>query len=155
MSLKFDAGGNEGTVTATLVGDKITGKWDVAGTGGNLELKRVGTAAAAEPKKEEAKPAPSGDPITGEWDASADAQGMTIPFKLQLKLEGNKVTGTSTSDQGNAALSKGTWSNNKLAFSLDTPNGAIGFTAMLKDGKLVGDFDFAGQMTGKWEAKKK
>jgi hypothetical protein len=28
-------------------------------------------------------------------------------------------------------------------------------TAMLKDGKLNGDFDFAGQMTGKWEAKKK
>jgi hypothetical protein len=157
VTLKFDAGGTEGSVVATLVGDKITGKWDLGGTGGIIELKRVGAAAAAAPampKKEEAKPA-AGDPISGDWDASADAQGMTIPFTLKLKLEGDKVTGTSDSAQGSAAVSKGTWSANKLSFSLDTPNGAIGFTGTLKDGKLVGDFDFAGQMTGKWEAKKK
>lgn len=157
VTLKFDAGGNEGTVVATLVGDKITGKWDLGGTGGNLELKRVGDVGMATPPapmKEDAKPV-AGDPITGEWDASADVQGQSFPFTLKLKLEGDKVSGSSDSSQGSAALSKGTWSANKLAFMLDTPNGAIGFTAMLKDGKLVGDFDFAGQMTGKWEAKKK
>ena len=155
VTLKFDAGGNEGTVTATFSGDKITGKWDLGGQGGPLELKRVGSGGTPEPKKEEAKPAPAGDPITGEWDASADVQGQSFPFTLKLKLEGDKVTGSSDSSQGSAPLSKGTWGGNKLAFSLDTPNGAIGFTATLKDGKLVGDFDFAGQMTGKWEAKKK
>ena len=52
-------------------------------------------------------------------------------------------------------MSKGTYAGGKLAFSLDTPNGAIGFTGTVKDNKIVGDFDFAGQMTGKWEAKKK
>jgi hypothetical protein len=156
VTLKFDAGGNEGTVTATFSGDKITGKWDLGGTGGPLELKRVGAAGTTPaPKKDEAKPAPSGDPITGEWDASADVQGQSFPFTLKLKLDGDKVTGSSDSTQGSAPLSKGTWGSNKLAFTLDTPNGAIGFTATLKDGKLVGDFDFAGQMTGKWEAKKK
>ena len=97
----------------------------------------------------------AGDPITGEWSASADAQGMTIPFTLNLKLEGDKVTGTSTSDQGTAPLSKGMWSANNLTFVLDTPNGVIGFKGTLKDGKLMGEFDFAGQMTGKWEAAKK
>src|SRR6185503_9259699 len=39
--MKFDAGGNEGTVTATLDGEKITGKWELAGQGGGLELKRA------------------------------------------------------------------------------------------------------------------
>jgi len=154
VMLKFDAGGNEGTVNAAVNGDKISGKWEIGGQGGPLELKKAGAAPMAGPA-----PAPSaaaaGDPISGEWDASADAQGTTIPFTLKLKLEGDKVTGTSDSAQGSATISKGTWSGGKLAFSLDTPNGSITMNAMLKDGKLAGEFDFAGQMSGKWEAKKK
>lgn len=158
--MKFDAGGNEGTVTAMLDGDKITGKWELGGQGGVLELKRAGTgaaapAASAPPKKESAPAAAAGDPLTGEWDAAADAQGTSIPFTLKLKLEGDKVSGTSESAQGAVPLSKGTWTANKLSFTMDTPNGSIGMTATIKDGKLVGEFDFAGQMTGKWEATKK
>lgn len=153
--MKFDAGGNEGTVTAMLDGDKITGKWELGGQGGPLELKRAGMAAApataAAPK---VVPTP-GDPLTGEWDASADAQGTAIPFTLKLKLEGDKVSGSSESAQGSVPLSKGTWMANKLSFTMDTPNGSIGMTGTIKDGKLVGEFDFAGQMTGKWEATKK
>lgn len=155
--MKFDAGGNEGTVTAMLDGDKITGKWELGGQGGGLELKRAGMAAApgasAAPKKESAPAA--GDPLSGDWDAAADAQGTSIPFTLKLKLEGDKVTGSSESAQGAVPLSKGTWTANKLTFSLDTPNGAITMTGTIKDGKIVGEFDFAGQMTGKWEATKK
>lgn len=158
--MKFDAGGNEGTVTAMLEGDKITGKWELAGQGGGLELKRAAMVASAPASSvggaaKPAAPAGGGDPITGEWDAAADANGTQFPFTLKLKLEGDKVTGSSDSAQGSAPLSKGTFVGDKLAFTLDTPNGAIGFTATLKEGKIVGDFDFAGQMTGKWEAKKK
>jgi hypothetical protein len=157
--MKFDAGGNEGTVTAMLDGDKITGKWELGGQGGLLELKRAGTGAAAPaaiaPPKKESAPAAAGDPLTGEWDAAADAQGTSIPFTLKLKLEGDKVSGSSESAQGAVPLSKGTWTANKLSFTMDTPNGSIGMTATIKDGKLVGEFDFAGQMTGKWEATKK
>lgn len=157
--MKFDAGGNEGTVTAMFDGDKISGKWELAGQGGGLELKRaaMGSGTPGAPAGA-AKPAPAataGDPISGEWDATADAGGTSLPFTLKLKLEGDKVSGSSDSAQGTAALSKGSFAGNKLSFSLETPNGAIGMTAMLKDGKLVGDFDFAGQMTGKWEATKK
>lgn len=156
--MKFDAGGNEGTVTATLDGDKITGKWELAGQGGAVQLKRAAAVASAPAGtgtgKTEAAPA-AGDPISGEWDAVADAAGTQFPFTLKLKLEGDKVTGSSDSAQGSAQLSKGSFAANKLAFTLDTPNGAIAMSATLKDGKLLGDFDFAGQMTGKWEAKKK
>ena len=161
LTMKFDAGGNEGTVTAMLDGDKITGKWELAGQGGTLELKRAGMASSGAAKPAPAAGAPAagppaaGDPVSGEWDATADAGGTSLPFTLKLKLEGDKVTGSSESAQGSAPLSKGTYSNNKISFSLDTPNGSIGMTAMIKDGKMVGDFDFAGQMTGKWEATKK
>ena len=154
--MKFDAGGNEGTVTAMLDGDKISGKWELGGQGGPLELKRAGMAATHAPPSAAGASSPAaGDPISGEWDAVADAAGTSFPFTLKLKLDGDKVTGSSDSAQGTAPLSKGTFSANKLTFSLDTPNGAIVMTAMVKDGKLNGDFDFAGQMTGKWEAKKK
>lgn len=160
ITMKFDAGGNEGTVTATVNGDKISGKWELGGQGGPLELKRSGAAATGEPKKDESKPAPApapagGDLVSGEWDASADAQGTSIPFTLKLKLDGDKVTGTSESAQGSLPISKGSYVANKLTFSLDTPNGSIVLSGMIKDGKIVGEFDFAGQMTGKWEAKKK
>jgi hypothetical protein len=153
--MKFDAGGNEGTVTAMVNGDKISGKWELAGQGGALELKRAGAMAAAPASSAGGGAAASGDPVSGEWDATADAQGTEIPFTLKLKLEGDKVTGSSDSAQGSATISKGTFAGGKLSFSMDTPNGAIGFTGMLAGGKITGDFDFAGQMTGKWQAKKK
>ena len=156
VTLKFDAGGNEGTVTAMLNGDKIVGKWELGGAGGTLELKKAGGAsipAVAAPVAPAA--GPGGDPISGIWDGSADAGGTTIPFKLTLKLAGDKVTGTSESDQGSVALSNGKWDGSKLTFTLDTPQGSIALTGLVKDGKIAGDFDFAGQMTGKWEAKKK
>jgi hypothetical protein len=156
VTLKFDAGGNEGIVTATLNGDKLVGKWELGGAGGTLELKKAGGAAPAAPATApSATASAAGDPISGDWDGSADAGGMTIPFTLKLKLEGNKVTGSSTSDQGTAAISNGKWDGNKLTFSLDTPQGAITMSGMVKEGKIDGDFDFAGQMTGKWQAKKK
>jgi len=155
VTLKFDAGGNEGIVTATLNGDKIVGKWELGGAGGTLELKKAGGSAPAASSAAAAPSAAAGDPISGDWDGSADAGGMTIPFTLKLKLDGNKVTGTSSSDQGTATISNGKWDGNKLTFSLDTPQGSITMSGMVKDGKITGDFDFSGQMTGKWEAKKK
>jgi hypothetical protein len=53
------------------------------------------------------------------------------------------------------AISKGSYTANKLTISLDTEMGPIVLTGMLKDGKLVGDLDVASQVQGKWEAKKK
>jgi hypothetical protein len=155
ITIKFDAGGNEGTVTATVNGDKISGKWELGGQGGPLELKKAGAVAAGgDAKKEETKSA-TVDPLSGEWDGSAEAQGTNIPFTLKLKLDGEKVSGSSESAQGSVPISKGTFVANKLTFSLETPNGAIVLTGMVKEGKIAGEFDFAGQMTGKWEAKKK
>jgi hypothetical protein len=154
--MKFDAGGTEGTVKATPNGDKIVGEWEMGGQTGTIELKKVGTPAGGGPP---AGTPPSGgsaaDPITGDWAASADVGGNALPFTLKLKNEAGKVSGSSESDMGTAQLSKGTFAGDKLDFVLDTPNGAIAFTAVLKAGVLTGEYDFAGQAKGKWEAKKK
>jgi major membrane immunogen (membrane-anchored lipoprotein) len=152
INLKFDVGGTEGTVTAQLKDGKIVGQWALAGQTGTLELKKVELAAA---KPSEPKPAEIADPLSGEWDAVAEAQGMTIPFTLKLKLEGDKVSGEASSPQGTLPIANGTWVGEKLSFSLDTPNGAIKMTATVKENKLVGEYDLAGQIQGKWEASRK
>ncbi|PYP88013.1 MAG: hypothetical protein DMF61_07895 [Blastocatellia bacterium AA13] len=156
VALKFDAGGNEGTVNAQMKDGKIVGEWTLAGQTGTLELKKAGeTMAGPPPTAPKTSTSSASDPISGEWAANADVQGMSIPFTLKLKLDGDKVTGESTSEQGTAPISKGSFSADKLSILVDTPNGALKLDATLKEGKLVGDLDFASQFQGKWEAKKK
>jgi len=157
VTLKFDAGGNEGTVTAQIKGGKIVGDWAVAGQTGTLELTRAEAtvAAPATSAPVASKPAAAGDPVTGEWDATADAQGTDIPFTLKLTNAAGKVTGESSSAMGTAALSEGKFDGGKLSFTLEIPQGKLTFTGTLKDGKIAGDYEMAGMGSGKWQAKKK
>ncbi|HJQ67484.1 MAG TPA: hypothetical protein VKA70_00820 [Blastocatellia bacterium] len=161
LSMKVDAGGTELTINGTFKDDKITGDWALADQTGTFELKKMGAAAApatppaASTPPAESKPAAGGDPITGDWDATVDAGGSSFPFVLKLKLEGDKVTGVSESSMGNAPLSKGSFVGDKLSFTLEIPQGAISFTGIVKDGKVKGNFEFPGQGSSTWEAKKK
>ena len=154
ITLKLDAGGNELLVNAMLKDNKIVGEWELMGQKGTLELTKGAVAASAAPATP-ATPAAAADPVTGDWDAEADAGGQALPFTLKLKLEGDKVSGSSESAQGSVAISKGSFAAEKLTITLDTPNGPIVLTAMIKDGKMTGEYDFAGQFNGKWHAKKK
>lgn len=95
------------------------------------------------------------DEISGEWDAVADASGQPFPFALTLKLDGEKVTGSSASQLGNSNISEGSWKDGKLAVILEGGSGKIALAATMIDGKLSGDFDYAGQLQGKWVAIRK
>lgn len=95
------------------------------------------------------------DEISGEWEAVADAQGQAFPFTLVLKLDGEKVTGSSNSQLGSSNISTGTWKDGKLAVILEAGSGQITLVATIVEGKLSGDYDFAGQTSGKWVAQKK
>ena len=141
LLLKFGAGADSATLTLEKKEDKFVGDWIRGAQKGTVELKKVETTAS--------------DEISGEWDAAADAQGQPFPFTLVLKLEGEKVTGSSSSQLGNSKISSGVWKDGKLALVLDGASGAIGLMATLDGGKLVGDYDFAGQLQGKWVAIKK
>lgn len=151
LSLKLGAAAKEGTISATVDGDKITGDW-LAGAGKrSLELKKVAAAATA------AAPAaaPAAVNLNGEWDAVADAQGQAFPFLLTLKIEGETVTGSSSSQLGTAQIKNGTWKDGKLVFELEGQSGIISMSATVVEGKLSGDFDLAGQVQGKWVAQRK
>lgn len=139
VSLKFGIGGRDGTLTAQLQNDRLTGDWITGAQKRAVELKKVDATAL----------------LTGEWLALADVQGQGFPFSLTLKIDGEKVTGSSSSQLGDSTITSGSWKDERLTFVLESGNGQIGMTATLVDGKLVGDFDYAGQMQGKWVATKK
>jgi hypothetical protein len=119
--------------------DKLVGDLSAHGEMGKIELARVAAK----------------DEISGEWNAVADAQGQPFPFSLTLKIDGEKVTGSSSSQLGTSAISAGTWKEGKLAIILESGSGQIVLNATFADGKLTGDYDFAGQASGKWAAVKK
>jgi len=142
LALKF-ATADAASLTLRQSEDKLVGDWINGDQKGTVELKKV----VAEPSMAEF--------LTGQWDATADANGQPFPFTLTLKVDGEKVTGTSNSELGLSTISTGTWKDGKLVFVLESANGQIGMVAAIVDGKLVGDFDLSGQMTGKWAAVKK
>ena len=153
LSLKLGAAAKEGTISATVEGDKITGDWLAGAAKRSLELKKVDSAAAATPTTPAAAPAAFN--LNGEWDAVADAQGQPFPFLLVLKVEGETVTGSSSSQLGASQVKNGTWKDGKLVFELEGQNGVISMSAIVVEGKLSGEFDFAGQLQGKWVAQRK
>jgi len=149
LSLKLGAAAKDGMINAVVEGDKITGDWIGGSAKRSFELKKVGAAAAAS--------APAAGPVNlnGQWDAVADAQGQPFPFALVLKIDGENVTGSSSSQLGESQIKSGTWKDGKLVFELEGQNGVISMSAVIVEGKLTGEFDFAGQLQGKWVAVKK
>lgn len=142
LVIRLGAAGKDGMIAGRLQDEKVSGDWVPTGAPKRtVELKKVvATDAAAY--------------LTGEWSALADTQGG-FPFTLVLKVEGEKVTGSSSSQLGESSISNGSWKDGKLVFILDSANGPIAMSGTLVDGKLAGEFDYAGQLQGKWVAAKK
>jgi hypothetical protein len=96
-----------------------------------------------------AKPADAASSIAGKWNGSVDAGQGPMDLQIEIKLDGKKVTGTLTGQQGTMALTNGEFADNKLTFSIsfDTSQGplTVVFTATLKDNVLTGTAD-AGQV---------
>jgi hypothetical protein len=146
LSLKLGAAAKEGTISGVVDGDKITGDWTAGAAKRSLELKKVPAVAAA---------SSAAVNLNGQWDAVADAQGQPFPFLLTLKIDGETVSGSSSSQLGESQIKSGSWKDGKLVFELEGQNGVISMSAVILDGKLTGEFDFAGQLQGKWVAVKK
>jgi len=134
-----------------LVGDLIHGTEKVPVT-----LKKVTAAAAAiTPEAPTATAGRGAVDLNGQWEAVADANGQPFPFLLTLKIDGENVTGSSSSQLGDAQMKSGTFKDGRLSFQLEGSNGTISMTATIVEGKLSGEFDYSGQLQGKWVAVKK
>jgi len=142
LTLKFGDGGKDGVLLAKVEGDKITGEWTAGSQKSAVDLKKVVASGGAVS-------------LAGQWDAVADANGQAFPFVLNLKVDGESVTGSSSSQLGEAPIKTGTWKDGRLSIQVEGGSGTVTMTGTIVDGKLSGDFDFAGQLSGKWTAVKK
>jgi hypothetical protein len=156
LTIKLGSGAGAGVLALQLRDGKAVGDWKADGRTRAVEFQTVLPATVVSVAEVKNSPEPSAaELLSGEWDAAADAQGQAFPFTLTLKVEGEKVTGGSSSSLGNSSISTGSWKDGKLAIVLDAANGPIALIATMTDGKLVGDYDFAGQLQGKWVATKR
>jgi len=156
LTVRTGSGDSATTLVLQPRDNKLVGEWKADGKTRQVELERV--PLENKPPVAEAKTAPepsSAELLTGVWDAAADAQGQAFPFTLTLKVEGEKVTGSSSSQLGDSTISSGVWKDGKLAVVLDGTGGQVALIGTLVDGKLVGDYDYSGQLQGKWVAAKK
>ena len=149
LTLHFD---KDHTFVGKVDGDKLVGEVGDGPQKFPIELKKV-TPAAAAPATPAAAPAAVN--LSGQWDAIADANGQPFPFLLTLKVDGDKVTGSSSSQLGESVVKDGTWKDGKLVFQLEGQNGVISMSATVIEGKLSGEFDYAGQLQGRWVAVRK
>ena len=133
---------NEAKFVAKLDGDKLVGDAAHGTEKMHIELKKVTPAAPAVN-------------LNGQWEAVADANGQPFPFLLTLKIDGETVSGGSSSQLGDAALKNGIWKDGHLSFQLEGSSGTISMSATVIEGKLSGEFDYSGQLQGKWVAVKK
>ena len=149
LSMTF---GKDAKIDGKSDGSKITGNWIAGAAKSPIELKKIPAVPAvpATPATPDTKFVPN-----GQWEAVADANGQPFPFLLTLKVEGETVTGNSSSQLGEAAVKDGSWKDGKLSFVLEGSNGNISMVATVVDGKLSGEFDYAGQLQGKWVAVRK
>ena len=169
LTLNF---GKDAKLVAKVDGDKLVGEAMHGTEKVPMELKKVmpasaATAATAAPAAPAAATAAPAAPaaaapaaaaavnLNGQWEAVADANGQPFPFLLTLKVDGEKVSGNSSSQLGEATIKDGTWKDGKLVFSLEGSNGTIALSASVVEGKLSGEFDYSGQLQGKWVAVKK
>ena len=143
LTLKFGAPAEGALLTLQKGEDKLSGDWVRGADKGSVELKKAAVEVF------------TAEMLNGEWDAVADAQGQPFPFLLTLKVDGEKVTGSSSSQLGTSPITNGTWKDGKLAIVLEGGAGQIAMGATMIEGKLSGEFDFAGQLSGKWVAIKK
>jgi hypothetical protein len=138
LALKIGAAPDVASLTLERKGDVLIGEWIRGTQKGTVELKKFDPNAK--------------DEISGDWDAVADASGQAFPFTLSLKLDGDKISGTSDSQLGHFNIVSGSWKEGKLSIMLD---GNVALIAGMIEGKLSGDYDFNGQSSGKWVAVRK
>ena len=96
--------------------------------------------------------------VAGGWSMTFQTDQGAIDADMTLKQDGQKVTGTLTSPQGEAPL-EGTFTDGKLLLSLTVDAQGqtlvITFNGALEKDTLKGDVDFGGFGAAQWSATRK
>lgn len=95
--------------------------------------------------------------VTGDWDGAFETPGGSRPFKLVLKADGEKLTGTAKRSSGDVPIT-GTVKGSDISFAYTINYGGNDLT-MTFSGKISGDtmsgsVSFGGNAEETWSAKR-
>ena len=96
------------------------------------------------------------DSVSGTWDCVAHLSGESdIPFTMNLVQQGETVTGSITTDDGELEIKTGTFKDNLLDLHLETSDAKYLVNGKLDGGQFKGHWskDPDG-LEGDWEGKK-
>lgn len=106
--------------------------------------------AGSPPSQAESKPAAT---VVGKWKMTVEVDSGDRTSTLEIKLDGKKVSGTTTAPSGEYPL-VGELADGKLSFSMEYQNLKLVFTGALKDdGTLAGTVDW-GEGPYIWKAER-
>lgn len=95
--------------------------------------------------------------VAGEWDGAFETPGGDRPFKLVLKVDGEKLTGTAKRSSGDVPI-QGTVKGNDVTFSYTISyNGndlTMSFAGKRDGDAMSGSVSFGGNADAPWTAKR-
>lgn len=126
FEFKIFVGDGDVAVSGKVAGDVVSGEYKIpTGEAGKFSGKRVATASLA-----------------GRWSVVArDAEGNQIRSTLDLKVEGDRLSGTITTDSGDSApLVDGKVEGDSFSFKIYVGDGNIEVKGRLENGKVAGEY---------------
>ncbi len=126
FEFKVSIGEGDVVITGKVAGDTVSGEYRIpTGEAGKFSGKRVATASLA-----------------GRWSVVArDAEGNQIRSTLELKVEGDRLSGTLTTESGDTApLVDGKVMGDAFSFKIYVGDGNIEVKGRLEDGKVTGEY---------------
>jgi hypothetical protein len=145
-------------MTGTIEGDKATGTMTAGGNAAGDWTATRSKDASAEKDTSAAKDAKDAKAdLSGAWTVSLQLDQVSATPSLALKQDGEKLTGTYTSQQYGKFPLTGTVKGSDVSFSvtLNIDGNSITGTYTGKvqaDGTLAGSADIGGMMSGTWTA---
>jgi hypothetical protein len=115
------------------------------------------TAFAQEKPKAQPQEKPAVD-VTGTWDLSVETPQGTMSLSATLKQDGEKLTGTQSSQMGEVTL-EGSVKGTDIAFvviiNMQGQDLTITYTGKIDGEAMSGAVDFGGYGSSTWSAQKK
>ena len=108
-----------------------------------FEGKREGSTAQTAAKTDDKMPVAAKGSIAGKWKIDTNANGQSVTVNVDFKQDGDKLSGTITSDIGGGTVKSGTVSGKKVKAALE-----IDFQGQPLEVTLDGNLDGDGKMSG-------
>ncbi len=148
LAAELTLGGMNYKLQGVLKDGKFDGSWEMIG--GDVK----GTWTAQRQVEPATVPAAAG--LSGTWTSTAATPNGDLVAALELKQEGDKITGSFGSDMGTIPIQAASFKDNRLQFDVELGGAVYRVEGVLKENKIEGKwYPAAGGEGGAWNATRK